>query len=197
MTEFTAIDFETANSSRSSACSIGLAVVRAGEVIDVSHHLLKPEPAFFDPFNIAIHGITDQDVQDAPTLRDLWPELEKSIRGPLLAHNASFDMSVLRHALDLGRKPYPDTDYFCSCVISRYAWPEHRSYSLDHLADFLEVDFEHHNAAEDARAAAIIALKACESLRSPSLYDLPNCCPLRIGHLYPTTYTPCGGPRRL
>ncbi|NQU40300.1 MAG: 3'-5' exoribonuclease [Lentisphaerae bacterium] len=189
---FTALDFETANATRSSVCAIGLAQVKGKEVTHRIHQLIRPEPMDFDPFNISIHGITENDVRDAPTFGDYWGEFCKAVEGPLVAHNASFDMSVLRHSLDLYNQPYPDIDYYCTRVIAKMAWPNSPTYALGHVARTLGIAFEHHNASEDALACAQVALQACMMLRVDQLSDL-EALGLHIGHLYPGGYVACGG----
>lgn len=193
--KFTAIDFETANASRGSACAIGLVMVENGEIIARLSQLIRPDPLYFDPFNVAIHGISAADVRDAPTFSEFWPSLWPRIAGPLVAHNAAFDMSVLRYSLDSFGASYPETDYFCSCVISKLAWPEYPTYALNHVAREIGVSFNHHDAEEDAFACAHVAMAACQRLGAASLYDLPQHCGLRVGRLFAGGYRPCGGPR--
>lgn len=193
--KFTAIDFETANSSRGSACSIGLVKVENGQIVERFSRLIKPDPLYFDPFNVSIHGITENDVKDAPSFAELWPSLLPKISGPLVAHNAAFDMSVLRHALDSFGVGYPNTDYFCTLVISRIAWPEQPTYALNHIAHAIGVSFAHHDAEEDAMACAHVAMAACKRLGAVSLYDLQEKCGLRVGRLFAGGHCPCGCPR--
>ena len=193
---FTAIDFETANARRNSACEIGVVVVENGEVVNRFSYLIRPEPMHFDPMNIAIHGIYPEDVRDAPTFSQLWPELWPQLSGPLVAHNAAFDMSVLRYSLDDYGARYPQTDYFCTVVMAKLAWPEYPNYKLNHVAREIGVSFNHHDAEEDAFACAQVAIAACDKLGAVSLYDLPDRHGLRIGRLFPEGYCPCGGPRK-
>jgi DNA polymerase-3 subunit epsilon len=96
---FTAIDLETANSSRASACAVGICTVQNGAIIRCDQWFIRLEPLYFSPFNVSIHGITERDVADAPAFTELWPELLKSISGPLVAQNASFDIGVIRKSL--------------------------------------------------------------------------------------------------
>lgn len=191
---FTAIDFETANAERGSVCAVGLAMVEDGQVVRRLRQLIRPVPLRFDPFNVSIHGIREEHVTSAPTFSDFWPSLWSAVAGPLVAHNAAFDMSVLRCALDHSGTRYPDTDYFCTRVIAKLAWPEHPTYALDHIARAIGISFAHHDAEEDARACALIAVTACKQLNASSLYTLREGCGLRIGRLFPGGYCPCGGP---
>ena len=194
MMKFTAIDFETANADRGSVCAVGLAIVENGEVVGQLRQLIRPEPINFAPFNVSIHGISAADVTDAPTFSEFWPSLWSRVSGPLVAHNAAFDMSVLRRALDHSGVRYPETDYFCTLVIARLVWPEYPTYALGHIARVSGISFVHHDAEEDARVCALIAITACRQRNFPSLYDLHEGCGLRVGHLFAEGHRPCGGP---
>lgn len=104
-----ALDFETATSRRASACAIGLVYARRRRIVGTENFLIQPPGNAYSGFNISIHGIDPSMTRDSPTFAELWPTLEDRIGGrPVVAHNASFDMSVLRHELDrldLGRRP--------------------------------------------------------------------------------------------
>ena len=193
--KFTAIDFETANADRGSVCAVGLAMVENGDVVGRLRQLIRPEPLYFDPFNVSIHGITPADVASAPTFPEFWPVLWAAVLGPLVAHNAAFDMSVLRCSLDRVGAAYPETDYFCTKVVSKLAWPQQPSYALNHLARVVGISFAHHDAEEDARACALLAIAACRQLQMPSLHALQEGCGLRVGRLFAGGHRPCGGPR--
>jgi DNA polymerase-3 subunit epsilon len=194
---FTAIDFETATADRASVCAVGLAVVEDGQIVSRVSQLIRPQPLVFAPFNISIHGITEEDVADAPTFAEYWPSLWSNVQGPLAAHNASFDMSCLRHALDQCGTPYPETDYYCTRVLSRLAWPQHPTYALDHIAQSLGIVFQHHDAEEDAVACALILLAACRRVNARTLADLQDTLGVRVGRICKGGYWPCGGPYAL
>jgi DNA polymerase-3 subunit epsilon len=181
--KFTAIDFETANSDRSSACAVGLVTVEGGEIVRRVRHLIRPDPLVFDRFCVEIHGITARDVADAPTFGEIWPSLWAAVSGPLVAHNAAFDMSVLRKSLDKLGGNYPDSDYFCTLAISRIVWPQLATHKLNIIASHLGITFRHHDAAEDAEASALIAISACRHNRVACLYDLQEIIGCRAGRL--------------
>ena len=191
---FTAIDFETANANRASICAIGLSFVENGNIVGQLHQLIRPTPMEFDRFNISIHGISPKDVENSPTFAEFWPTLWSRVCGPLVAHNAAFDMSALRAALDLSGESYPTTDYFCTRVIAKFAWPACPTYALDHIANTLGISFKHHDAAQDALTCAQVALAACEQLHATSLYELQQSCNLRVGRFFGGGYTPCCEP---
>lgn len=153
---FTAIDFETANAKRSSACSIGMAKVRDGRVVDTYYRLLRPVPGEFDFVNMSIHGITPEAVAGAPTLLECWSDVVDFVgQDVLVAHNVSFEQSVINQFMALHRFPAPTFDYLCTLYMSRVAFPRRSGYRLpDVCKDFLGRDVNHHDALEDAVACA-------------------------------------------
>ncbi|HBX24434.1 MAG TPA: hypothetical protein DEF34_12500 [Desulfotomaculum sp.] len=98
---YVALDFETANHSRSSICSVGIAVVEDGNVVERGSWLVRPPGLNFHPFFTRIHGIRAEDVMDEPDFKELWASVLKDylIGKTVLAHNASFDINVLRYTL--------------------------------------------------------------------------------------------------
>src|SRR5699024_9132976 len=105
--------------------------------------------------------ITEADVQDAPTYAELWPTLNEYVNNKLIiAHNASFDMSVMRKTLDYFHLPYPELDYLCTVNISKRVWPGLTNHKLNTLAAYHNIPFDHHQALEDARVAAKLFQKA-------------------------------------
>jgi DNA polymerase-3 subunit epsilon len=130
-----AIDFETANETRGSACALGVAIVEAGQVIDRASWLIRPPTLDFNPYNVMIHGITAADVASAPTFDSLWPTIETLLAGrPVVAHYASFDISVLRHSLDAYGISWPRLEYVCTRVLAKKVWTDLLSYSLPVVA---------------------------------------------------------------
>ncbi|MBS3821989.1 MAG: DNA polymerase III subunit epsilon, partial [Phycisphaerae bacterium] len=99
---FFAIDFETANFKRNSACSVGIAKVQDGRVVETWSSFIRPTNMHFEPRCVAIHGITEKDVESAPMFGDVWAsQLERIVAcNPVVAHNAGFDLSVLRACCD-------------------------------------------------------------------------------------------------
>ncbi|PKM90973.1 MAG: exonuclease [Firmicutes bacterium HGW-Firmicutes-12] len=171
--EFVAIDFETANEFRSSACAIGFAVVSDNKIVERQQYLIKPPMMYFNPFNVALHGITEKHVKNEPHFNELWPSIKCFFEKRLIvAHNASFDISVLRNTLDEYQVPYPEFDYCCTRIISKATWPNHVSYALNHMAAYLGLDFIHHNAEEDAVACANVLIRAAKELGVKSQLEL-------------------------
>lgn len=195
-----AIDFETANELRTSACSIGVAWIENGRVTATEEHLIRPREMRFNPFNSAIHGIRADDVADAPEFPAVWAGLRDRLEGRLvLAHNAAFDLSVLRHTLTDYGLDWPACSYLCTVVLARRAWPTLTAHKLNHLADFLGIALDHHHAGSDAEACGRIALAATRELGLFGLAEIAKATGIVFGELAPAGYTPCKGgkaPRR-
>lgn len=159
--DFVAIDFETANSSYASPCAVGLVRVREGEIQESLSMLFRPPSGFghFDRGNIAVHGITEDDVADAPPWIDALPELLLFTDGlPLIAHNASFDMGVLKEASKVVDFDLPNLSYACSLKMARKTYSL-ESYRLNAVAYAIgHEEFQHHDALADADACARIVM---------------------------------------
>ena len=160
MKDFVAIDFETANGHRSSVCSVGIVVVRDGEIVDKFYSLIQPYPNYYNQFTTRIHGLTRRDTDGQPTFPEVWARIEPLIQGlPLVAHNRPFDESCLKAAFAKYQMEYPDYEFYCTLAASRRKLriPSHQ---LHLSAAACGYDMEnHHHALADAEACAAIALK--------------------------------------
>ncbi len=156
---FTAIDFETANTYRNSACAVGLVRVENGRVVRRAHHLIRP------PFRLFtftyLHGIDWAMVRSSPTFAEVWPLMAPFFKGVdfVAAHNAPFDASVLRAAARQYGVALPHVTFKCTVRLARDTWGL-RPTTLRHVADFLGLDLHHHDAGSDAEACARIVLAA-------------------------------------
>jgi DNA polymerase-3 subunit epsilon len=186
--DFTAIDFETANSSSASACSVGLVKVRDGVVVDRVGWFIRP-PVGHNEFlywNTRIHGIIESDVADAQYWAEQLPELVAFADGDhLVAHNAAFDMGVIRAASIATFVPVPSFSYLCSLQVAR------KTYTLDSyklpvaaMAAGFE-DFAHHDALADAEACAAIIIHAAKRHGANDLTHLATITGSKIGLIGP------------
>jgi DNA polymerase-3 subunit epsilon len=158
--DFVAIDFETANSDPSSACQVGLVRVLSGAVAGEYQWLIRPPRNYFSRFNIAVHGIRSADVAHCPSFGRVWEEIQPHVAGlPLLAHNARFDLGVLSASLRANAVDCPELEFNCTRLLAKAAWPGRQRYGLKHLASWQGIQFQHHDALEDARACAQLALR--------------------------------------
>lgn len=157
--DFIAIDFETASGKRSTPCALGITLVKDSQIVECKSYLINPE-CKFSPHNIAVHGIHPEDVVSSPTFADLWPEIRPLFRHyPVVAHNVSFDRSVLestarRYHLDL-----PAITYFCTLQLCQenYEW---ESYKLNDICSNLGICLEtYHHCDCDSAACAQIMLR--------------------------------------
>ncbi|TWF54356.1 3'-5' exonuclease [Neorhizobium alkalisoli] len=187
-----AIDFETANEQRGSACSVGLAWIEDGRVVRVEERLIRPKDMRFSSFNIAVHGITPDDVENAGEFPEVMDEFADDFVGAtMIAHNAAFDFSVWRATLDQYRQSYPELSYLCSVKMAKHAWPQLGSHKLNVLAGHLGLSFRHHNAAEDAAICAEATLAIARSVGAKHVRDIPGRIGMTVGRLYAGGYAPC------
>ena len=162
MKNFAAIDFETANGQRTSVCSVGVVVVREGEIVDSLYRLIRPRPNFYSRFTTAIHGMTYTDTADAPDFPEVWSDIAPHIEGlPLVAHNSPFDEGCLRAVFRLYGMAYPEYRFYCTLRASRRVFgkelPNHQLHTVSARCGY---DLRHHHhALADAEACARIALK--------------------------------------
>jgi DNA polymerase III subunit epsilon len=192
--KYICIDFETANNFIGSICAVGIAVIENNNITDTKYWLVKPHPqySYFDPFNVMIHGIEKKDVKDAPEFDSIYQQIRPLFKNAVVvAHNAAFDMSALRHALDLYKILYPEIDYICTYKTALKTWSGLENYKLDTVCKFIKHDFVHHNAQEDATACGKILLAAISEKGVSSVNELAALMEMRLGKLYDGGYNPC------
>ncbi|WP_047979811.1 3'-5' exonuclease [Ornithinibacillus contaminans] len=187
---FVSIDFETANEKRNSPCAVGIVIANETEILEEYYSLINPE-TYFNYHNIRVHGIMEEDVLDAQTFSEMWPKLNGYLSGNLvIAHNASFDMSVIRQTLDQHGLTYPDMDYLCTANIAKRVWPALENHRLNTLAAHHGIVFEHHHALEDARVAAKVMQKAIAAYETDSLDEMLKQINITKGKIYERGYFP-------
>lgn len=189
---FVAIDFETANAKRTSACSVGIAIVEDDKIVKTKSYYIKPEPFEFNPYNVIINGIAEDDVINAPNFDTVWESIKPfCYNKTLVAHNAAFDMSVLRYSLDFYDLPYPRTDYICTLQLAKALLPNLGCYRLNFLCARYGIAFKHHDACEDAVACAELLIKLCDEFKINSQEEFVSKEILRPGEIYGNSYRPC------
>ena len=191
MMDFITIDFETATARRDSPCEIGLTFVQSGQIVETKSWLIKPMYDQFDYFNMAIHGIRPEHVADKPEFNELWAEIKPLIENKfLIAHNAGFDISVLRKTLEAYQIAFPTLNYSCSYIFSKRVWEGLPAYDLKTLCKINNIDLNHHRAGADSKATAELTLKAFEIAGVSSIDDFPEKLKTTIGQLYHDGYKP-------
>ena len=159
MKDFVAIDFETANTNRNSACQIGICQVQNGAITGQRSWLIKPPSKIFTFSDL--HGITYSMVKNQLTFIELWPVIRPYLEQQIVAaHNAKFDMSVLSAMLAYYQLPVPEFQVVDSLDAARKNWPNLQNHRLSTVAEFLSIDLNHHEALSDARACAEIILRS-------------------------------------
>lgn len=184
--DFTAIDFETATSAFTSACSLGWCIVKNNKIVDRREILIRPEPFEFNKNNIRIHGIKPEMVENMPTFDRYWDMLRADIENKMvIAHNASFDVRVLCSTLQKYGIELPNFRYMCTVKLSQKAYPELESHKLNKLCDALGIKFHHHRAYDDAYACAMALLRMAEDYSLESFDEIEECFETECGAVYP------------
>ncbi len=158
---FAAIDFETADHGRDSACAVAVVVVDGIEIVKEDHFLIRPPRQQF--LFSWVHGITWRDVADAPAFGDIWPRVAELIDGVefLAAHNAGFDRSVLFQCCHYAGLECPELRFQCTAKLARQAWGLSPA-TLPDVCRHLGIALRHHQADSDARACAEVVVAARE-----------------------------------
>jgi DNA polymerase-3 subunit epsilon len=156
-----AVDFETATFSRASACALGVVIVEDGVELHRQAWLIRPPANEYDPRNVEIHGITPRQTEHAPSFDVVWREAMDVIGDrDLVAHNAGFDVGVIRGGCDAYELAPPSSRYLCTVQLSRRTWPELGAHKLPIVAGHVGAQLDHHDALSDAAACSSI-LRAC------------------------------------
>ena len=156
---FVAIDFETADRGRDSACAVGMVRVDDGIISARQHRLIRPPRPEFE-FTY-IHGITWEDVSGEPEFGQVWPDLTAMLNGVdfIVAHNAPFDRGVLRACCAEAGLAEPELPWECTVRMARRDL-NIRPATLNNVCSVLGIELQHHQALSDAEACARIVLRA-------------------------------------
>ena len=159
LSDFAAIDFETANFEPSSVCSVGVVVVRRGEIAESFYSLIQPEPNYYSYRCSQVHGLSRADTDEAPVFPKVWERVVPLIDGlPLVAHNSRFDEGCLKAVFRVYQMDYPDYVFYDTLAASRRAFrylPNHQLHTVAAECGYLLEN--HHHALADAEACAWIA----------------------------------------
>lgn len=117
---FVAIDVKTANADMASICSIGVAAFENGALTSEWYSLIDPDD-FFDPVNISIHGISERDVQSAPTFRNAASEIDRLLGGHVVVTHTHFDRVAMHQAAGRWSITAPSCAWLDSARVARRA----------------------------------------------------------------------------
>lgn len=175
----TVIDFETASSAFYSACALGIVVLKGREIIDKQYFLIQPPENFYEKENIAIHGITPEQTATAEAFPAIWQKIRHLFENTYVAaHNANFDMSVLKSTLNYYEIDQPDFLYMNTVGVSSYCIPRgvEVGKSLADRCSYYNIPLcDHHNALCDAEAAAQLIIYQLEHSRYKTFASFVKC----------------------
>ena len=170
--QFIALDVETACGDSASICQIGIACVGFDDSIFTWSTYVDPLMPFA-PFNVDLHGIGPETVRGAGSFAQVWPQIWPLLsRHPMVQHSR-FDEHAINAACKAQGLPRPHLTWHDSVTIARKAWPELKGnggHGLGKLKQVLNLDFHHHDAGEDARAAAMVVLRAQATTKDHRLF---------------------------
>lgn len=163
MSRFVVLDVETPNRLNNRMSAIGITAIEDGIITNEFFSYIDPEQSF-DYFNTRLTGISEETVWNAPIFPDIWPRIEAMMEhGLLVAHNAVFDLSVLKKCLQgYGIEWRRYTRYLCTVQMGKRVLPG-MSHKLDVLCDYYGIALDHHQAASDSHACAEILLRYLEA----------------------------------
>ena len=165
-----ALDFETANASMASACSLGIAIYEEGEILEPFEWYFRPHRRYCYFTNTHIHGITYEDVENEQEFVYYYDQLSEILKDALIvAHNAMFDMTVLNSICDVYGLDHFFNPFIDTVQISRRVYPELYNHRLNTVCEYLDIDLQHHNGLSDAYACLMILLKAMSAY---DIYDV-------------------------
>lgn len=184
---YIAIDFETANQNRNSACSVGLVRFVDGKEADSVYSLIKPVKMYFIPeWTRDIHQISYDDVREKPRFAEVWdtlvtPFINQTPGVPLVAHNAPFDMGVIRACCEWYEMEKPALKYFDSLRVAKKVWPHFDCHRLTALGERFGIAYNAHDALDDSRTCGKIIALAAQELGARSVEELLAMCGEEFG----------------
>ena len=165
--KFYSLDVETANPDQSTICQIGVGMFEDGKLVDTWKAYIDPQDYFHWRF-IEIHGITPKLVKGKRTFPKVYPKLRRMFENNIVVHHSPFDRIAFNKAYDkYGLEPF-EVQWLDSVKIAKITWANlEGGYNLANLAYHLDIEFQHHDALEDAVACGKIVVAACHNLSYP------------------------------
>lgn len=154
---FVAIDFETANWQKDSACAVGIISVKDGRIEEEYYSLIQPPNNLYNYHNTKVHGITAEQTRYSPTFEDIYPKVKKILFGrKMVAHNESFDRNVLFHTMETYGLSYSELEIASKweCTVKIFRKKKQYPVNLAACCARYNIDLTHHNALSDALACA-------------------------------------------
>ena len=172
--DFIAMDFETANNNRVSACALGLAFVKNETFVHKEKHfILPPQGEKILNTHKRIHGIQEEDLEFALDFKQLWDsELFKYFNNNLIVfHNASMELSVLKSLFSHYKIDDFNINYIDTMKLAELSGKPKK---LTELASLFDIPIiKHHDPQEDAEVCANVFSELKDLV--PNFKDLVQC----------------------
>lgn len=154
MKNFTAIDFETAQPARHTACAIALVKVRNGVIIQKFKSLIRPPDNWYSDNNMHVHKIGSQHTENAPDFAEIYPLIRSMLHNEhIVCHNASFDVDVLYKTMEYYGISSSDLEFQVSDTLALYGK------CLKECCNENGISLSHHDPLSDAEACAQLFLR--------------------------------------
>jgi DNA polymerase-3 subunit epsilon len=159
--DFVVIDVETANPDLASICQVGVASFRDGALVETWASLVNPE-VYFSPLNVSIHHIGESHVEGAPTWSEVFPEVASRLQKRITVSHTPFDRGALAGACSRYGLAECECNWLDSARVVRIAWPQFAKsgYGLSNVAAHFGIEYQAHDALDDARCAGLLLLRA-------------------------------------
>ncbi len=168
--KFLTIDFESASRWEYSPCAVSIYGARENDIEEIYSTLINPGNISWDNFCIDIHGIKPEDVVNSPTIQEALSKILNILENNIVfAHNAPYDISIINEGCNIFKYNIPNFKYACSMMLAKRTFSGLINYKLDTIAEQLNIDFNHHNASEDALTCAKIVNA---SMKANNIYDI-------------------------
>lgn len=174
--DLTIVAFDTETSGKyplsAEICEIAAVKWRGGEIIETFETLIKPVKTMGAEV-IAIHGITNEMVENAPAIGERISDFHAFIQGALVvAHHSPFDLGFVAHEFEKVGLSLPVEPALCSSLLSRKLFPESQNHRLQTLIKFFDLpQGTAHRALDDTKACLEVALRCLAKTGDDSEID--------------------------
>ena len=194
--EFLTIDFETASRYEYSPCSVSIYSFNNRIEKQLLSTLINPGDVYFDPKLVKLHGITQENVQNAPKIKDVLNDICNMISDKFIfAHNAGFDISKIIQGCNIYNIKITNFKYADSLMIAKRTWNGLINYKLDTICEYLNISLNHHNADSDALACGKIVLNAVDFYKTASINNLLDIIKYKYGYYENNEFYPAHSQR--
>lgn len=190
--DFTVLDVEIAMPKWHTICQLAVCIVKNGKIQETRSWHIQPPNNEYGRIQTGIHGISAKNTEGSKTFDAVWEEIKPLIDGQLIfCHNAQFDIGSLRQTLTHYNIEQPFLWYGCSWRLAQKLMPDLPKHKLNVICEHLSIPLNHHDAASDVKATALVLLAIAEAHKLQHNDDYYKVSRWEWGQMTPITYRPC------